>query len=78
MRPEENKNSIDNAREFLFGGTPAENYQRNLIFDPTARVNHRPGYNPATAESLPNNGYTPSYTKAYEQAVNNDELNRPS
>ena len=78
MRSEENKNSIDNAREFLFGGTPAENYQRNLIFDPNARVNQRPGYNPATAESLPNNGYTPSYTKAYEQAVNNDELNRPA
>ena len=74
MRTEEEKLAIDNAREFLFGGTPAENYRRNLIFDPTARVNQRPG---AINESM-NNGYTPSYTNAYEQAVEQDEIARPN
>ncbi len=57
-----------NPREFLFGGTPAENYKRNLIFDPTAKVNTRPNVssNPPTI----NDGYTPSYTSAYQNSIN--------
>ena len=35
MTPEE-------SRAFLFGGDPAENYRRNLIFDGNASVNRRP------------------------------------
>ena len=75
MRTEEEQPGINNAREFLFGGTPAENYRRNLIFDPTARVNQRSG---ALPEQKPTETFTPSYTSAYEQAVNNDELTRPN
>ena len=55
------------SRDFLFGGTPAENYQRNLIFDPNARVNRRPidGKGPER-ESV----YVPSYSDSYETSVN--------
>ncbi len=71
MRSEEELKSsgYENSREFLFSGTPAENYQRNLIFDPNARVNRRaavdPNANPSVAA-----GYTPSYTEAYQNTVN--------
>jgi hypothetical protein len=49
------------SRAFLFGGTPAENYQRNLIFNPNARVNQRPveGETPAPERT---SSYTPSYS----------------
>ncbi len=56
------------GRESLFGGTPAENYRKNLLFDPNSKVNQRPNVQPtqATVES----SFTPSYTGAYENAVN--------
>ena len=55
-----------NSREFLFGGTPAENYKRNLIFDPSAKVNNRPNdssYHPTIDSAT-------SYTSAYQNSVN--------
>lgn len=57
-----------NPRAFLFGGTPAENYKRNLIFDPTAKVNTRP--NVSSDPPTVNDGYTPSYMDAYQNSVN--------
>ncbi len=59
------------SREMLFGGTPAENYRKNLLFDPNAKVNQRPNIQPsqATVES----SFTPSYTNAYENAVNEEK-----
>ncbi len=58
------------SREVLFGGTPAENYQKNLLFDPNSRVNRRPS---AKVES----SYTPSYTGAFEKEMN-EETPRPA
>ena len=55
----------ERSREFLFGATPQEIYQKNLIFDPNARVNKRPPYTPSMTS-----GYTPSYTDAYQNALN--------
>ena len=68
--------SYEESRAFLFGSTPAENYQRNLIFDPNARVNKRPPVNPndnATVQS----GFTPSYTDAYQSSINEEQGVRP-
>ena len=65
------------SREFLFGSTPAENYKRNLIFDPNARVNNRPSMQAQPINSDVQSGYTPSYTAAYQNAVNNGETERP-
>ena len=68
--------SYEESRAFLFGSTPAENYQRNLIFDPNARVNKRPPVNPndnATIQS----GYAPSYTDAYQTSINEEQGVRP-
>ena len=59
----------ENAREFLFGGTPADNFRRNLLFDPNARVNQRTNMG---SEPIVSNGY-PSYSNAYENAINNAE-----
>ncbi len=72
------------GRELLFGGTPADNFRTNLLFDPNARVNQprRPmqetapaaapvnTYPPATATQ---SAYTPSYTSAFEKSVNEEE-----
>ena len=55
----------ERSREFLFGATPQEIYQKNLIFDPNSRVNRRPPYTPSVTS-----GYTPSYTDAYQNALN--------
>ncbi len=63
------------SREFLFGGTPADNYRRNLIFDPTARVNQTPKQPMATERD---SSYTPSYSGAYESSMNNSEPIRPA
>ncbi len=65
---DELSSSYQNSREFLFGATPAENYQRNLIFDPNANVNKR-----VIAEPTPivREGYS-SYADAYQNAVNED------
>jgi len=64
------------SREFLFGGTPADNYRRNLIFDPTARVNQTPKepVMPTDRDS----SYTPSYSGAYEASMNGGETIRPA
>ena len=63
------------ARGFLFGSSPAENYQRNLIFDPNSRVNRRSldGANVET-ESV----YIPSYADAYETDKNRPEMVAPA
>ncbi len=62
-------------REVLFGGSPAENYKKNLLFDPQSRVNQRPTVSPVqpTVES----SYTPSYTSSYENQVNEQPPTRP-
>ncbi len=49
----------EDPHKFLFGVDPAENFQRNLLFDPNAQVNKRSPYTPQT-----------SYTEAYQDAVN--------
>ncbi len=54
--------SYQNSREFLFGSTPMENYQRNLIFDPNANVNKR--------NSNPTQSFGNSYTDSYQNEVN--------
>ncbi len=56
-------------RETLFGGSPAENFQKNLLFDPTAKVNQRKGID-VQAQPVLQSDYTPSYTKAFEKEVN--------
>ncbi len=68
--------SYEESRAFLFGSTPAENYQRNLIFDPNARVNKRPPVDPNENSSV-QSGYTPSYTDAYQSSVNEEQAVRP-
>lgn len=76
MRVEEREErTYENSREFLFGSTPAENYKRNLIFDPNARVNKRPSVEP-TQTPIVSEGYS-SYTSAYQSSVNRGEENRP-
>ncbi len=64
-----NEYDYSNPREFLFGSSPAENYRRNLLFDPNARVNNMP------ITEQPNSvggtsGYMPSYADAYQNSVN--------
>ena len=70
MRPQEqvSREPMQNTREFLFGSTPAENYQRNLIFDPNANVNKRSLATPTPAPVVSESA--PSYASAYEDAVN--------
>ncbi len=65
------------AREFLFGGTPAENYKRNLIFDPNARVNQRPPVD-ASGNPVIQSSYAPSYADAYQNSVNDTVVERPT
>ncbi len=56
------------SHAMLFGGSAADNYRKNLLFDPNSKVNQRPSVSPVqpTVEST----YTPSYTNSYEDAVN--------
>ncbi|MBE7078942.1 MAG: hypothetical protein E7380_03685 [Clostridiales bacterium] len=56
--------SFEDPRAFLFSGTPAENYRKNLLFDPNANVNKR--------RADGGEGYMPSYTDAYQDSVNNN------
>ncbi len=72
----QSQQSTYDSREVLFGGSPAENYRKNLLFDPTAKVNHRPNVEPSTATVQ--SEYTPSYTEAFETSVNNDAQIRPT
>ncbi len=82
--PKENANrnsdwlapSYEQSREFLFGSTtPAENYKRNLIFDPNSKANQRPAAEPIPPRVV--SGYTPSYSGAYADSVNEDEETMP-
>lgn len=66
----ETKPDYEASREFLFGSTPAELYQKNRIFDPNSSANQR--LNRLQSE------YAPSYSEAYQNAVNESaEPNRP-
>lgn len=63
------------GRAFLFGGSPADHFRRNLIFDPSAKANNRPDFDPDTVESI--SAYTPSYSEAYEDSINNSDGAQP-
>lgn len=63
--------NIEDSRSFLFGASPAENYKRNLIFDPNAKVNNRNSFEQANGGA-----YMRSYSEAYEDSVN--EGSRPT
>ena len=73
----EEQNTYNNSREFLFGASPAENYQRNLIFDPNASVNKRPPVDPTQVPPI-NSGFAPSYSDAYQSSVNAGTVDRPT
>lgn len=59
-------------REFLFGGNPAENYRKNLIFDSNANVNKKPAADLNQPIFGGNFVPTNSYTNAYENSINAD------
>lgn len=69
QQPDETLAGYQNSREFLFGSTPAENYRTNLIFDPNASVNKKPPVS-HVEKTEAYTEFTPSYTQAYENAVN--------
>lgn len=73
QKPVQVEYNPQNSRDILFGGNPAENFRKNLLFDPKAGVNNRPIENDAVA-----NEYVPSYTESYENSLNNEEQYRPS
>ncbi len=58
-------------REFLFGGSSAEIYQKNLIFDSNASVNKRPPVEPNQPLYGGQDGFS-SYTRSYEDDLNNE------
>ena len=59
----------EESRKILFGSTPAQNYQDNLIFDGNANVNRRgSSYNPSA---------TPTYSEQYNQSMQNSASPRP-
>lgn len=60
------------SREFLFGGTPAEIYRKNLIFDNNANVNKRPPADP-NQPTVYEGGFSGSYSSAYADSVNGGE-----
>ena len=62
--------NYQNSREFLFGTSPAENFRKNLLFDPNAKVNQRPPVEAARSDSF--TGYTPSYSEAYQNSINEE------
>ena len=60
------------SREILFGGDPVENFKMNGMFDPNSKANNRvvepiQPMNPPT-----NTSFVPSYTKAYEEELNQE------
>ncbi len=75
--PNDDGFSYQDSRTFLFGSTPAENYRRNLIFDPNARVNQRPPVNPKNNPTI-NSGYAPSYVDAYQNSINDEQPVAPA
>ncbi|MBQ8657688.1 MAG: hypothetical protein IJ506_00965 [Clostridia bacterium] len=58
-----------NGRDFLFGLSPSESYQKNLLFDANANVNKRPPMEDIPAPQT-NSSFTPSYLNSYETSVN--------
>ncbi len=56
------------GRASLFGSSPAEDFKRNLLFDPNAKVNQRASVVPS-AEPTVESSYTPSYTASYEREI---------
>ncbi len=60
------------SKEVFFGGSPAENYRKNLLFDPNARVNQRPNVEPAPP--LVQSSYTPSYTGSFTSSMNEEKV----
>lgn len=73
---EELQPEYENTKAFLFGTTPAENYQKNLIFDPNARVNKRPAVEPK-ASPVFTSAYMPSYSESYQDAINAPQAAKP-
>ena len=73
-KPVQTERTPLDSREILFGGNPAENYKKNLLFDPNAGVNQRPiEIDPRVSE------FVPSYTDSYQNSVNNGtERYRPA
>ena len=72
-------NNYQNSREFLFGASPAENYMKNLMFDPNSNANRRPSPE-LTQELGGTKGYDvpSSYTESYQNSVNADTVSRPT
>ena len=68
----QNANAPSSGREFLFGGDPAENYRKNLIFDSNANVNRKPAADPEQPAFGGNFNPSGSYTSAYANSVNSD------
>ena len=72
-RPEQPVRTPQDSREILFGGNPAENFRKNLLFDPNSGVNNRP-IDPVQ----PTGEYIPSYTESYQNSINEEtETKRP-
>ncbi len=71
-QPTQVERTPQDSREILFGGNPAENFRKNLLFDPNAGVNNRPIDNDTVNE------YVPSYTESYQNALNDEAQYRPS
>ncbi len=63
-----------NGRDFLFNISPAESYQKNLIFDAGANVNKRPV---ETQQPKTDSIYTPSYLNSYENSINDGPSAQP-
>lgn len=64
--------NYQSSREFLFSGTPAENYRKNLIFDNNANVNKRPPADP-DQPTVYSGSFAESYSAAYADSVNGGE-----
>ncbi len=57
-----------NARDVLFGGSPTDNYTKNLAFDPNSQANNR-----QISAPQPQTTFVPSYSSMYEQEMNEKE-----
>ncbi len=74
--PVSQESEYGDSRAFLFGNAnPAENFRRNLIFDPNSRANQRDA-NPPQTPVVSRESYS-SYTDAYQNTVN-AETTRPT
>lgn len=64
--------SDEERRAFLFGGSPRENFERNLSFGRNSNIDTTPM---PPQDSI--NGNTPSYSAAYEASLNTPTENKP-